>query len=226
MRTPTVSRRSLAKGAIWSAPMVLASVAAPAIAASAEPVTMLWSGFPRGSANRIAEPASQAVGGVKIETVLTRQRALVHVGRNWTPTSDGRLEMRGNRVNLSDSEQTVALKFSMPVTDVSLTIEDLDRDRGLTRDFQDEVYIPSGAAMFTQHEAGSRVIGRGSPSDPFRAADDVFGDFNGPDYAVTLRWAGPVRAITIGYRQGVLANLSTTPTVWFSPVTFTPPLGS
>ncbi|MGP4918022.1 hypothetical protein ACTXJ9_20250 [Brachybacterium tyrofermentans] len=129
--------------------MVLLSVAAPAIAASAMPATMLWTDFPRGSGNRIATTASQTVGGAKITTSLTRS-GLAHVGSNWTPTADGRLEMSSNRLTLGDSAQTVALSFSKPVTDVSLTIQDLDRDRdrGLLdpRDFQDEIYIPPGSS--------------------------------------------------------------------------------
>lgn len=229
MHTPPLGRRALAKGALWTAPMVLLSVAAPAIAASAMPATMLWTDFPRGSGNRIATTASQTVGGAKITTSLTRS-GLAHVGSNWTPTADGRLEMSSNRLTLGDSAQTVALSFSKPVTDVSLTIQDLDRDRdrGLLdpRDFQDEIYIPPGAVMFSQHAPGSKVVGRGTPGDPFRAADTVFGDLSGPDYAVTLTWKGPVSAIAVAYRQGVQAKLTTRPTVWFSPVSFIPPAGS
>lgn len=66
------------------------------------------------------------------------------------------------------------------------------------------------------------MIGSGTPSAPFRAADDVLGDFSGPDYAVSLAWEGPVRSIKIGYRQGVQANVTAYPSIWVSPVTFTP----
>ncbi|WP_156488508.1 hypothetical protein [Brachybacterium sp. sponge] len=150
---------------------------------------------------------------------LTRS-ALAHANNNWTPTSDGRLEMASNRVTTGTAEQIVALDFANPVTNVSLTIEDLDRGR--SPDHQDEVYIPSGATAFSAFSAGRKVIGSGTPGAPFRAADDVLGDFSGPDYAVSLTWKGPVRSIRIGYRQGVQAHLGAYPTIWVSPVTFTP----
>ena len=46
MDQPAISRRTLARAAHWAVPVVIASTAAPAIAASAEPATMLWSGSP------------------------------------------------------------------------------------------------------------------------------------------------------------------------------------
>lgn len=45
MQGTTFSRRSLAKGTIWSVPAIAVISAAPALAASATPVTMLWGGF-------------------------------------------------------------------------------------------------------------------------------------------------------------------------------------
>lgn len=47
-------------------------------------------------------------------------------------------------------------------------------------------------------------------------------DFSGPDYAVSLTWEGPVTSIKIGYRQGVRAHSVAFPSIWVSPVTFTP----
>lgn len=220
MHDHTLTRRSLTKGALWSLPVIVVSAAAPAIAASPSPVTMLWTGFPRAFASsRLASPGEQTVGGVAIKTTLTRP-ALVHSRRNWTPTSDGRLEMASNRVTTGDSEQMVSLEFATPVSDVSLTIEDLDRGR--SPDHQDEVYIPAGAPAFTSASRGGKVVGSGTPDTPFRAADDVLGDFDGPDYAVTLTWQGPIRSLKIAYRQGVHAHIGAYPTIWISPVTFTP----
>ena len=220
MQGTTLSRRSLAKGAIWSVPAIAVISAAPALAASQIPVTMLWSGFPRGTiSGRLNSPATQTVGGVAVTTSLTRSDTF-HVNDNWTSTSDGRLKLASNRVTFGSAEQIVTLDFAAPVRNISLTIEDLDRGRN--PDHQDEVYVPAGGTAFTTATPGKKVIGSGTPSAPFRAADDVLGDFSGPDYAVSLTWEGPVTSIKIGYRQGVRANSAAFPSIWVSPVTFTP----
>ncbi|MGO1482375.1 MAG: hypothetical protein ACTHWF_14810 [Brachybacterium sp.] len=223
---PAISRRTLARAAHWAVPVVIASTAAPAIAASAEPATMLWSGFPRRTlSSRIDEPATQAVGGVRIATDLDRP-SLAHAGNNWTPTADGRLELRSNRVTVNDSEQIITLRFDVPVTHVSLTVEDLDREgRSNMPHFQDEVFVPAGSSMFSGAQKGFYVIGEGTADAPFRADDGLNGDLSGPDHNVTLSWDGPVSEIRIVYRQGVRANLGAYPTIWLSPVTFTPPAG-
>lgn len=224
MQGTTFTRRSLAKGALWSLPVIAVSSAAPALAASAMPVTMLWSDFPRRSVSgRLTNSATQTVAGVSVTTSLARP-ALAHANNNWEPTSDGRLEMASNRLTTGDGEQIVTLEFAAPVSNVSLTIEDLDRGR--SPDHEDEVYIPAGGTPFTTASPGRKVIGSGTPSAPFRAADDVLGDFSGPDYAVSFTWAGPISSIQIGYRQGVQAHLGAYPTIWISPVTFTPSLSA
>lgn len=226
MGHPAISRRTLARTALWSVPAAIMSTAAPAIAASAQPETMLWSGFPRRTlSNRIDEPATQAVGGVRISTDLDRP-ALAHVGDNWTPTADGRLELRSNRVTVDDSEQTVTLRFDVPVTNVLLTVADLDREgRSNMPHFQDEVFIPAGSPMVSSAHKGFYVIGEGTTDAPFRADDGLNGDLSGPDHDVTLAWDGPLSEIRIAYRQGVRANLGAYPTIWLSPVSFTPPAG-
>lgn len=43
MKSPTLSRRTIAKGAVWSAPLVVASSAIPAYAASNLNGLYLWS---------------------------------------------------------------------------------------------------------------------------------------------------------------------------------------
>ena len=222
MQPISISRRSLARGAIWSVPVLIASTAAPAIAASAEPSRMLWSSFPQDITDRLRNPAMQTVDGTGITAALDRP-LLAHPGDNWRPTADGRLVLRSNRVTAGDALQTLTLTFEAPVTDVSVTVEDLDRD---SRDdwptFQDEVFIPEGSAPFSSAEMGSRVIGEGNSESPFRADDGVDGDFGGPEHQVTLTWEGPVSEISIAYRQGVQANVGAYPTIWLSPVTFTP----
>lgn len=121
MQGTTLSRRSLTKGAIWSVPAIAVSSAAPALAASQMPVTMLWSGFPRSSiSRRLNSPATQTVGGVAVTTSLTRSDP-IHVNDNWTSTSDGRLKLASNRVTSGSSEQIVTLDFAAPVRNVSLT---------------------------------------------------------------------------------------------------------
>lgn len=218
MQGTSFPRRSLAKGALWSLPVIAVSSAAPAVAASATPVTMLWSGF--GAPNRtLANQPTQTVDGVMVTASLARPSG-VNPSGNWTPTGEGRLKLVSKQLTTGDAAQTVTLDFSVPVSHVSLTIDGIDRSSGLGH--LEEVYVPSNSTAFTAFSAGTKVTGSGTPSKPFRAKDDVNGDFTGPEYSVSLTWEEPISSLQIGYRQGVRATLASSPEITISPVTFTP----
>ncbi|MCT1777151.1 hypothetical protein [Brachybacterium sp. p3-SID957] len=200
--------------------MIAVSSAAPAVAASATPVTMLWSGF--GAPNRtLANQPTQTVDGVKVTASLARPSG-VNPSGNWTPTGEGRLKLVSKQLTTGDAAQTVTLDFSAPVSHVSLTIDGIDQSNGFGVHHLEEVYVPSNSTAFTAFSAGTKVTGSGTPSKPFRAKDDVNGDFTGPEYSVTLTWEEPISSLQIGYRQGVQATLPSSPEITISPVTFTP----
>ena len=218
MQGTSFTRRSLAKGALWSLPVIAVSSTAPALAASAMPVTMVWSGF-GAPGSTLANPATQTVEGVNVTASLARPSGINPSG-NWTSNDEGRLKLVSRQLIAGDAAQTVTLDFSAPVSHVSLTIDGIDRSSGLGH--LEEVYVPSNSTAFTAFSAGTKVTGSGTPSDPFRAKDDVNGDFTGPEYSVTLTWEEPISSLQIGYRQGVRATLASSPEITISPVTFTP----
>ncbi len=218
MQGTSFTRRSLAKGALWSLPVIAVSSAAPALAASAMPVTMVWSGFGAPDST-LANPATQTVEGVNVTASLARPSGINPSG-NWTPNDEGRLKLVSKQFITGDAAQTVTLDFSAPVSHVSLTIDGIDRSSGLGH--LEEVYVPSNSTAFTAFSAGTKVTGSGAPSDPFRAKEDVNGDFTGPEYSVSLTWEEPISSLQIGYRQGVHAALASSPEITISPVTFTP----
>ena len=91
MQGTSFTRRSLAKGALWSLPVIAVSSAAPALAASAMPVTMVWSGFGAPDST-LANPATQTVEGVNVTASLARPSGINPSG-NWTPNDEGRLKL-------------------------------------------------------------------------------------------------------------------------------------
>ncbi|AXK46881.1 hypothetical protein [Brachybacterium saurashtrense] len=211
-------RRALLRSAAWSVPVLTAVTTAPALAASVEQSVMSWSGFPSSSeTGRLERPASQQVGDTDVTAALSRDDQLAQPTRNWT-TADRRLRLQSNRDKLAGSLQIVTLTFAAPVTDVELTVEDIDRDK---QRFQDEVFVPTDAAPTTGRVVGAALTGAGTPTSPFLAVGNGDADPADPAHAVTLRWAGPVDEIRIAYRQGVRAKDSATPTVRLAPVRFT-----
>lgn len=125
MQSTTFTRRSLAKGALWSVPAIAVASAAPAVAASSMPVTMLWSGF-AAPGSTLDNPATQSMDGVALTTRLKPGTAF-NAPENWTATGDGQLKLASKRFSLGDVEQIMTLEFTKPVTDVSMTIQNVNR---------------------------------------------------------------------------------------------------
>jgi hypothetical protein len=102
---------------------------------------------------------------------------------------------------------TLTLTFSQPVTNLSLTITDIDRDTG---QWIDHVIINTGG--YTVTARGPNVIGAGTASGatvwtgPFRSS--VNGGISSANGDVTLRWAGPLSQVQITYRVADTQNES------------------
>ena len=68
----------------------------------------------------------------------------------------------------------------MPVTHVSLTVDDLDREgRSNMPHFQDEVFVPAGSSMFSGQK-GFDVIVMQRPTPRFAPTTVLNGDLSGP----------------------------------------------
>lgn len=229
MSAPQLSRRTLARVAVWAVPTVALSVAAPAIAAS-PPVqpTLEWSRFGTDGAGKLdGEQAFDTVTATLSHGGNTRHQD--------TFTSDlGCLRLRSNvptaLTDIPSISQTLSLQFSEEVRDLSFTVFSLDRHEvdGVVR-FEDRIHFSSTPP--TSYVLGSEVVGDGRERSWFRMNPDLpGGDATGrPDqsdrdlYKVELHWSVvPADAtITMEYSQGnFFGRPRPTPTIWLSNPTF------
>jgi hypothetical protein len=203
-----LSRRTLTKGAVWTTPLLVTAVAAPAYAASGpcvggqapltsgtRPVNLQF--LPSTVTATIGWSSTGAAGNDQTpgETGLVRTTQFNNSSNNWNYLKqhlpDGMTQ--GDTV-------TLTLTFNQPVSKLSLTITDIDKD---TSSWIDEVVVtPVG---FTSVKA-TNVIGTGTALDPFKSKveggiDSTLGD-------VTLTWAGPVTQVQVIYRAADVQNQS------------------
>jgi hypothetical protein len=202
---PGVSRRTVAKSTAWATPLLVTSVAAPAYAASGPCVggeATLVSGtmpvnltFPPSTVTATVGWSSTGAQGddqTPGETGLVRTVA-------YSPTWNY-LKLHLPRGMTQGDTVTLTLTFSQPVTNLSLTITDIDKE---TKNWIDEVVVsPLG---FTADKAAN-VIGTGTAADPFRS--QVEGGIDSAAGDVTLTWAGPVTQVQITYRAADSQNKS------------------
>lgn len=227
-----MSRRTLAKTAVWAAPAAALAITAPAVAASrCTSKTLNWTSFPTSAGKRDGTVTIGDGTATLSRTVITDHAE--------TFTTDGsqrdflRLRSQASRSNPATTNQTLILKFSMDVHDLRLTIYDLDRDLNTLSitNFEDRVRIHS-QSPFTKAN-GANVIGSGTAADPFRASPAAGnGNAEGAptqrlseSFKVDLHW--PFLAsgsqIVIEYFQGAWKQgvfTEPTPTIWISNPTF------
>lgn len=173
--TRAVSRRALTKGIAWSVPTVVASVAAPAYAASCPPVSVTtpWTSanykYTSATAGTYTVPDPDGTGPgtgmtVKVSSVFgDNTQAGNHAGTtnyNLSGSTGTRGGMTGTLVlhqspksNAAKTStatpansQTVTFTFSKPVTGLSFTIADID---SAASDFRDQVTVSGGVVVST-----------------------------------------------------------------------------
>ena len=235
LSSPRMSRRTLAKTAVWVAPAAALSIAAPAVAASrCIPRTLNWTSFPISGGKRDGQVT---VGGGT--ATLSRDVTTDHSETFTTDPSQGNLlrlrsETPGRSNDPATTKQTLSLRFSMDVHNLALTVYDLDLDLRsgiLSSRYEDRVHITSASTFHSTK--GTNIIGSGTESDPFRMNPAV-GNGNLPggplqsqsqSFKVDLHWdfvpAG--EQISIEYIQGAWnegIGFGPTPTIWISNPTF------
>jgi hypothetical protein len=233
LSAPRITRRTLTKTAVWAVPTAALSVAAPAIAASGcTPTTLNWTDFPISSGKR--NGTAPFSGGT---ATLSRAGRTDHSESFTTDANQNNLlRLRSDASRLgpdpATTPQTLTLRFSVEVRDLSITVYDIDRDARsglLTTRFEDRVHITSPTP--SRAEKGAEVLGTGTSADPFRMNPSA-GDGNLPGaprdpaperdkYKVDLHWdvvpAGT--SINLVYAQALWSG-SPTPTIWLSNLTF------
>lgn len=197
-----LSRRTLARGAAWTAPVALVAVAAPAFAASGPCLTGLSApGLSSTPISSLTFPPS----------AVTATLAFSSTGHGGVPTPGDTGEVHAtswgwNYIKLHHPEGmdlndtiTMTLTLSEPVTDLSLTITDIDR---VITEWIDHVIVNTGGYVVTAQ--GANVIGTGTSGDPFRSSHN--GGISSAAGDVTLTWAGPLTMVQITYRAADADN--------------------
>ena len=211
-----VSRRTLARGLAWTAPVALVGVAAPAHATSAAPCG------PNVAAYRTdTTPGSPTYSAVTqllfIPSMLTATVAYEATNGDGTPRTDATpggtgwvystdfdsdttpdwdyIKLHLNEPLALGQTVTMTITFPQPVSNLSLRITDID---GHTSDWIDEVTIsPAGSVVVP----GANVIGAGTTVDPYRSKVDG-GIDESPMGDLELLWDGPLSIVKITYRAG------------------------
>ncbi|CAM3608480.1 hypothetical protein MILU53160_04800 [Micrococcus luteus] len=143
----------------------------------------------------------------------------------------GSLALKSGTSGVNEQNRTaqyVTFRFSQPVTNLTLTVFDIDRDHAPRTNpsapgFMDQVFVADGSPRPTSTSLGSRLEGAGTAGSPWQAqAAYMANQPKDSHFDVTMTWAGPVSEVSIGYKQGVRQQNSFA-TVWISPIRFTGP---
>lgn len=203
---PAITRRSVVKGVSWSAPVVAAAAAAPALAASCRnPLTYTGkftqansSTIPRrytytasGGASVVVTVATSAYGGKALQP--SNLTAAGNSTRGYNGEGD---LLRADGLQLQQEGaggQKLTITFSKPVTDLTFSIADID---WTDSSYQDSVWVsPSPTSV----SLGNAVKGEASQSSPLQARQpgQVSSSTSANRASVTM--AGPVSSFVVDY---------------------------
>jgi hypothetical protein len=198
----TMTRRTVARGIAWSAPLAAVSVAAPAYASSipCQVTTVLDSLTP-----------GQPVGVLTfLPSTVTATIAFANGAGSGQMGDTGEVAQTSTlppwnyiEVEMTDPLNAgdyidVTITLSQAVTNLSFRIHDIDKTGSQQQyGWNDEVWVQTAGFTFVR---GTNVIGAGTDADAFR--NNVFGDQaidSGLNH-VDLKWAGSVSQVKFRYR--------------------------
>jgi hypothetical protein len=190
------------RGAAWSIPVVSLAIAAPAMAVSGcKPTTgvLEWKGK---SGTMFGQSLATTVPGLTLVVTATGDTSAANNGIASTGPIGGAhsLLLLHSRNGVNNTSQTITLKFSQKVQNLSFTFLDIDSSRTFgTNHWQDKVSISPAPTSQTK---GSTVQGSGTVGSPWRATnnDTVVPD-NGTTGNVNVSWTTAQDTITIVYSQ-------------------------
>lgn len=215
-----LSRRSVTKGAAWVTPVLVIGAPAPATAASPNclPQKLAWTALSPGAAvtsgqafpigkTTVTYSDTGATTTARNSTVSTSDVGGITAGAGLAFTSPN---------NTTSTAQTISFSFSAQVTNVSLSIADIDWDG---TGYQDRITVNTDGYTST---LGTQITGTGTAASPFRAAQSVSGGVPNTSTAgtITLSWAGPLKQISFTYDQG--ARVTGSAFIIMSGINFTP----
>jgi hypothetical protein len=202
--TPTIGRRAVTRGAVWSVPVVTLAMAAPAAAATSGCTVQLgkldWDLFAQGS-NQLNKLLTTTISGVTVKVTVTGDYAANNGVVTSTTTGGLSKVMRFyDQENKTGTSQTVTVTFSKQVQNVSFSLLDVDSQSGRPNNaYEDLVTVLTPGWIGVKH---SNVKGSGTAADPYRAkttSSPADGSSNISN--VDLTWAGTLTSVSFMYAQ-------------------------
>lgn len=213
------SRRTVTRAVAWTAPVVAASAAAPAFAASCTPLTgasfATWSGSISNNgldyvqtytppAGVLAAPIEMRIaaaysGFMKAGSESSAGPSLYDVydpvGNTGKPGL-GLIQAVTRRMDRPapgrNARGAYTFSFTKPVSNLVLTFTDIDQTAG---DFRDRAELDG---PWTEVARGSGVSGAGTQASPW-AGGAAYHDSSSGAGNVTVRFAGPLTSFTLTY---------------------------
>lgn len=201
----TLSRRTLAKGAAWSVPVISIAASAPAVTASQCVVQTNFDGLQVGSRPKTLTFAPSAVVG-SLEFASTGNGGdstpgdTGLVARTTSPPQWNYIEIEQLRSLQAGDTVTVTLKLSAPVENLSFVLHDIDSVDG---GYQDTVVVNTPGFTST---LGPGLQGIGTSTNPFKPTRSGDYPINSGLGDLRLRWAGPVQTVSFTYRAGITGS--------------------
>lgn len=217
----STSRRSLVRGAAWSVPVIAATTAAPAFAASPCPaVTLAWASLGNGTTF-----SSTTVGGVVVTLAVTGQTGAANNRTVSTTATGGQTSnLRFYSTNANGSAQTATIGFTrngQAVSVLNLAFSFLDIDSGGDA-WNDNVSVGTGGFAYVIANP-TYVRGAGTVASPFRAnGNNTSGSSPGTltNGNVAVSWSSAVSSVSFTYSQSLAA--SGAPFIGISNLSFQP----
>jgi hypothetical protein len=198
-----ISRRTLAKGTAWTAPVIIVGVASPAFAVSPSCVGDTASLTVGTKPTLLTFPPSVVTATVSFSSVGA-------TGNDQTPGDTGEVHTTSYSpswnylklhhpagMDLGDTI-TLTVTFSTPVTALTLTITDIDKDTG---EWIDQVIVNTPGYTAVK---GPNVTGTGTAASPLTTS--VNGGISSNAGDVKLTWPGPLTQVQLTYRAGDSQN--------------------
>jgi hypothetical protein len=197
-----VSRRSVTRGAVWTAPIIAVATAAPAFATS-PPRCVVQTNF-----DNLTPGTTPSVLTFLPSTVTATVAYAANYGSDNTPGRTGQvgattttpvwnyIEVEMLSPITAGHTVTVTLSLSAPVTNLAFKIHDIDTVSG---QWLDQVVVSTPGYTAAK---GANVTGAGTSGSPFTNTTQVDNPISSGLGDVELKWAGPISQVKFVYRAG------------------------
>lgn len=220
---PLPGRRAVAKGMAWAAPVVAASAATPALAASCAPVTYTGA-FTQANVYRV--PSSYTWTNTAGDTITLAVSTSAYGGKTLPQNNlsaagginvgyNGQGDLSGDGLQLQQNGsggQVLTITFSEPVTDLTFTVADIDWNGS---NYRDSVVLSPAPTTVAN---GSQVRGGGTTGAPLTSVTNREVNSGTVDNRSTVTYDGPVSSFTLDFSS----TTGTTPQqIFLTDLTFT-----